>query len=416
MEFRLFLEKFQSETEITVLSDRISCREIPGRVAAEENRENRVVLFENVSGCHGKLVGNLFGSPERINQSMLVADTPSLYQEFDRAIAAPKPIELISQDEHEYDISPNPTLMHHIPPIIHSRHDSTPYITSAVVLARNPDSGKHHLCFVRLSVQDSNVVLFNPQTPRIKEIVAKTVGRGTPLEVVILIGAPTEVMLLGALSFADEIDELKVAQALGRDSLRFLDRGLPVPMPTEMILFGRVLPEYRSEGPFGELTGMYSTHVNPICVVDALWERKEFIYHSILGGVSREHVVLVSLKARHELERLKNQIPHVLDYRLPKFAAGKLCLLVVADGMVRDDVVRDLFDVPLVKLFVLINEDTDLRCSDDVLWALTQRTGESGDIVSKDEDPVRGLARKTIIDATVDDLSDWDNVRVEVYE
>jgi UbiD family decarboxylase len=416
MEFRHFLKTLQSESEIKVVSDPIGCGEIPGRVIAEESGENRAVMFENISGCRGNVVGNLFGSQERINQSMVVADAPSLYDKIDRAIATPQLIKVISPDEQEYDISPNPSLLHQLPPIIHSRHDSTPYITSGVVLARNPDSGKHHLCFVRLSVQDSNVVLFNAQTPRIKEIVAKTVGRGLPLDVVILIGAPTEVMLLGTLSFTDDVDELQVAQALGGESLRFLERDLPVPLPTEMILFGRVLPEYRPEGPFGELTGMYSTHSNPICVIDALWERKGFIYHSILGGVSREHVALVSLKARHALERLKNQTPHILDYCLPGFAAGKLCLLIVADGIVKDDIVRDLFDVPLVKLFVLLNEDTDLQCSDDVLWALTQRTGESGDIVSKDENPVKGLARKTIIDATVDDLSDWDNVRVEVYE
>ncbi len=416
MEFRLFLKKFQDDDEIKVVSDRIDCREFPGHIVAEEKRENRAVLFENISGCRGKMVGNLFGSQERINQSFEVTETSAIFDKIDHAVANPRSLKVITPDQHEYGRSSNPALMEHLPPIIHSHHDSTPYITSGVVLARNPDSGKHHLCFVRLSVQDSNVVLFNPQTPRIKEMVAKTVGRGNPLDVAILIGSPTEIMLLGALSFSDEIDELQVAQALGGESLRFFEHGLPVPMSTEVILFGKVLPEYRHEGPFGELTGMYSTHSNPICVVDELWERKEFVYHSILGGVSCEHVALVSLKARHELEQLKNQSAHILDYRLPRFAAGKLCLLVVADGFSKDDVVRDLFNVPLVKLFVLLNEDTDIRCSDDVLWALTQRMSGAGDFNFSDENPVKGLASKTIVDATVDDLSDWSNVRVEVYE
>ncbi|MCP4814407.1 MAG: hypothetical protein GY888_18010, partial [Planctomycetaceae bacterium] len=60
MEFRLFLKKFQDDDEIKVVSDRIDCREFPGHIVAEEKRENRAVLFENISGCHGKMVGNLF--------------------------------------------------------------------------------------------------------------------------------------------------------------------------------------------------------------------------------------------------------------------------------------------------------------------------------------------------------------------
>ena len=417
MELRRYLDGLQTEGELNTVDESVNCADIPARVMAEESAQNRALLFSSVADYHGKVAFNTFGTQERINHALGADDTRSFYNRIDAAIEAPETVKLHSPDASQYTVSSNPNLLDRLPPILSSRHDSTPYITSGVVVARDPDSGRRHMCFVRMSVQESNRVLFNPRTYRIRDIAAKTVGQGKPLDIAILIGAPPHVLLMGGLSLPDETDELEVAQALDTGSLGFLDLDLPVPVGTEMILFGRVLPdEYRPEGPFGELTGRYSTRHNPVCVIDELWERDNFTFHHILGGRSREHVLLVALKGRHDLERLKARSPHVVDYHLPRFGAGQLCLLTVAEGFPAEDLIKELFDITLIKLFVLINEDTPAEASDDVLWALTQRTRERGDFYFREADPTRGLAETIVLDATTDDLSDWNNIRIETLQ
>ena len=417
MELRRYLEQLQSEGDLATVDEPMAYVDIPARVMAEEEADNRALLFSNIANYRGKVVFNTFGTQQRINRALGAEDTGSFFLGIDAAIAAPKPLKLQPPDTTGYQVVSEPNLLEYVPAILSSRHDSTPYITSGLVVARDPDSGRHHVCYVRMSVQESNRVLFNPRTYRIRDIAAKTVGAGKPWDIAVLIGAPTNAALPGGMSLPDEVDELEVIQALGGEEQTFLDLDLPVPTGTEMILFGRVLPdEYRPEGPFGELTGRYSTRHNPICIIRELWQREDFIYHNILGGKSREHVLLVALKARHDLERLLARSPHVLDYQLPRFGAGQLCILTVAEDAPKQALVDELFNITLIKLFVLINEDVPAQSSNDVLWALTQRTRQRGDLHFSEADPSRGLAEIIVLDATSDDLSDWNNIRIESME
>ncbi len=417
MELRRYLDQLQSEGELVTVDEPIAYADVAARVMAEEEAGNRALLFTNMGDYQGKVAFNTFGTQQRINQTLGTDSTRAFFERVDAAVANPKPLKLVPADSSGYQVVSEPNLLEHVPATLSSKRDATPYITSGLVVARDPDSGRHHVCYVRMSVQEKNRVLFNPRTFRIRDIAAKTVGAGKPWDVAILIGAPTNAALPGGMSLPDEVDELEVIQALGGDEQTFLDLDIPVPTGTEMILFGRVMPdEERPEGPFGELTGRYSTRHNPVCVIRELWQREDHIYHNILGGKSREHVLLVALKAKHALEQLRARVPAVLDYRLPRLGAGQLCLLTVAPNTPKKALIDELFNITLVKLFVLIDEDVPADNSDDVLWALTQRTRQRSDMHFSDPEPSRGLAEIIVLDATSDDLSDWNNIRIETMD
>ena len=316
----------------------------------------------------------------------------------------------------DYEVIKDPVILDQIPNIVHSEHDATVYITSGVALAKNPETGKHHLSFVRLSVQDGNRFFFNPRTPRMKEIAELTVYKGEPLEIAVLIGGPVEAMLLGTLGCSPEDDELEMAQALGGDTLAFSDGELPVPLGTEMIMFGTVEPEYGDEGPFGDMKGLYMTNENPFCNVTEMWRRKDVKYHSILGGKSQEHVGLVRLKMQHQLEHLKAKTPYILDYYLPKYAAGQMCIVTVEDGYTLADMDQSIFNISLIDKFVLVNKDTDARLPEDILWAITQRASGDEDFVFVKGEDIFGRPGFSIIDTTVADTKAWPNIRVNVFE
>jgi UbiD family decarboxylase len=416
MEFRRFLADHRRDGGLVVVPERVSCRQIPARIQAEERRENRAILFEDIADYPGAVVGNAFGAPERIDRSVGAADSAALFRDIDRAIAAPRALDFSSADEDDYVVTTNPDLKEILPQIVHSEHDATPYVTSGVVLARHPETGRHHLCFVRLSLQDGNEALFNPRTYRIREIAEKTVARGIDLDIVVLIGAPPQVPLLGGLTIPDAVDELEFLQAWGGDALKFHDRDLPVPATTELVLFATVMPGDRPEGPFGDMRGFYITNPNPACVVHEAWQRKDMVYHTVLGGMSHEHIGLVTMKARHDMERLKARFPGFVDYRLPQFAAGQLGVVTVTEDVAKDELIAALFEISMTELFILVNEDVAAADPREVLWALTQRANDAGSYSFSGGNKAAGITRHTVIDATAANLSDWRNRRVRIYE
>ena len=145
MEFRKFLAAADQGGDLHRVSANVSCRDIPARIQAEENGRNRAVVFENIDDYPGAVVGNAFGSTERINRSVDAANTEAFFTGIDAAIAAPKALDLSAGGESDYVVTADPNLIDHLPPIIHSEHDSTPYITSGVVLARHPETGREAL-------------------------------------------------------------------------------------------------------------------------------------------------------------------------------------------------------------------------------------------------------------------------------
>ena len=91
-------------------------------------------------------------------------------------------------------------------------------------------------------------------------------------------------------------------------------------------------------------------------------------------------------------------------------------LITVSEDVAKDALISELQKISLVELFVLMNEDTDAASSEDVLWALTQRANQAGDFNFHPGDPGTGITKRTVIDATAPDLSDWRSRRVHIYQ
>lgn len=404
--FREFTETTIAAGETLHVGEAVDAARLCRIIRDEERGRNRMVTFDRIEGFDERLAGNVFGTQERIHRSVGAGGREDFFARIDRAVSRPR---RLVEKAADFERHADPALTRgRVPLVVHSEDDGAPYITSGVVLARHPESGRHHLCFVRLAIVGDDVLLFNGVTPRIRDIVACAREAGAPLDVLILIGAPPQVLLSGALSLPDAVDELEVAQAWAGDGLSFTPGRLPVPNGTEMVLFGQVLAECRDEGPFGDSFGTYSTRRNPICRVSEVWQRKDPIYHMLLGGVSNEHIELLVLKAMHALEHVKARWTALKSYTLPAFAGGRLCILCVEEDHDADRYLPMLFAVPLVRMTVLINSDVDPGSGDDVLWALTRRTAGAKSFRFQEGSGTG----KVVIDATERDLADWNRRRI----
>jgi UbiD family decarboxylase len=179
----------------------------------------------------------------------------------------------------------------------------------------------------------------------------------------------------------------------------------------------RVVPRFEREGPVGDQKGLYSVKDrNPVCLVDEIRVRRNPVFHSILGGVSREHIELVTLGPRAVLERLKRQTPEMLRYELPFFAGGRLAVLVVREGFDPRKLVDALWSISSVRGFVAVNEDVQGGSAEDVLWAIVERANARERFSFSEAGVPNVKAGKFLVDATATDLRDWNQRKIQVYQ
>ncbi|MCC6869099.1 MAG: UbiD family decarboxylase [Burkholderiales bacterium] len=416
MDFRSVVKACEAAGDVSRVEAIIGRSALPERVRHEERRGNRALVFEHVEDTPARIVGNLYGSAKRVCRALGAPDYATLFARLDQAIANPATPVRRATALDDVDVIGSPDLPRQLPVMRYSRHDAAPYLTSSILLVRDPASGVHHLCFVRMAVDGGNELLVNPATTRIRRIVETALQRGDTLPVAILVGAPSAITLLGCVNVGADVDKLAVAQALAGNTLGFTDDALPIPVGCEYVLTGRIVPRYAREGPVGDQKGLYSLRArNPTCVVDALHVRRDPWFHSVSGGVSREHVELVTLGPRAVLERIKRDTPELLRYELPHHAGGRLGVLVVADGFRPAALAERLWAISSVRGFVAVNRDVGARRAADVLWAIVERARDASQFAFSPSGLPGIKPGKFFIDATESDLGDWNHRRIDIF-
>lgn len=417
MELRAALEAARRAGEVDEAGTDVPMEGIPARIAREERGANRAVCFAAGGRACGTIVGNLFGSRARLRAALGAAGDDELFRRLDAAIAAPQPLAPRGALGEGRRFVAHPDLLAQLPALRHSAEDGTPYLTSAVLAVRDSENGRHHFCFVRMAMAGGNRLVVNPATKRMKQIVEGSLGRGEALDAAILIGPPAEVVLLACVSVPAGTDKFEVAQAFAGGGLPFAAHGIPVPAQTEVVLTGRILPAYEREGPVGDQKGLYSLRArNPVCEVDGLWTRPDALYHTVAGGVSREHIALVSLGPRAELHRIARDCPGLLRFDLPHFAGGRLAVLTVAEDFEPDRVLDRLWKISSLRGCIAVNADVDEASSAELLWSILERARLPSQFrFSEAGHPVSG-AKKFFIDAFTRQPGDWNERRIRVYE
>jgi len=399
-----------------VIDTAISCSDIPVAVNREEREANRVLVFEQIIGCQAAVVANLFGDRRRICKAGGTESLPEFYRKVDAAIAHPAPLRTAVWEKEDYEVIAFPKLTQLLPNLQYSRDDATPYLTSGIVMVEDPEFDRIHLCFVRLSLQPDDTLLFNAATANIGRIVNGTVGNGQELPIVILIGPPVELILSSCLSIPKTAGKLQVAQSLAGGNLSFSDDRLPLPLGTEYILKGRICPEYRKEGPFGDMKGLYAMKErNPVCRLDELCQRRKPKYHSISAGTSKEHISLVSLGPGYRLFKLSATCDGIVRFDIPVSVAGRMAVITVREGFDPVEILNHLWQIPIIRLFIFVNEDVDETSLSDLFWAIIHRTEGLADFHFTDSKSGVMKETKIAIDATVSHPNDWTHRRVTVY-
>jgi UbiD family decarboxylase len=266
-----------------------------------------VVFFHDVAESPFPVVSNVCGTQARLALA-LGCTVRNLRRRYAEGCEQPlKPVLKQGGPVQEKVLTGGDVDLGALPRLVYHQDDAPrPYITAAIVVARDPDSGKCNLSFHRLMVLSQHTTaIFMARGKHLDRIYQKYESQSEAMPIAAFIGVHPACSLGALYTGAAEVEEYEIIGGLLGSALPVVQcatNDLHVPADAEFVLEGFVAPRTRvQEGPFGEFTGYATgTAACPIFTVNALTSRNDPIFQDIVSG-HLEHLLLPLLGMEHHL-------------------------------------------------------------------------------------------------------------------
>lgn len=352
----------------------------------EKDRQFPLVIFERVKGSRFPLVANLHASLSRLKLALDIEDggMNEFMQEYARREANPippkrvatGPVKEVILKGEEVDVRELPICTYH-------EKDAAPYITAALDVMRDPDTGVNNVGIYRLMLKDRNTFGIQiSETAHGHYIWKKFEKLDQPTPMAAVIGHHPA-FFLGCLSFTPlDVDEFQIAGGIMGEPVELVrceTLDLDVPAHAEMVLECEILPHIREpEAPFGEYPGTYGPQrMNPIVKVKAVTMRKDALYQNafvghpdnlLLSGVTRSSFIFNTVKIAS---------PKVRAVHMPLCGRCRYICYVALEKMIEGEpknaAMAAFVADPFLKFVVVVDEDVDISNDSEVLHAIGTR-------------------------------------------
>jgi 4-hydroxy-3-polyprenylbenzoate decarboxylase len=304
--------------------------------------------------------------------------------------------------------------------------DAGPLITWPLVVTRAPgedDPGTYNIGVYRMQVidRDRAILRWLPMRGGAAHH-RQWRSAGAEMPVAVVIGADPATLIAAVMPAPEGVSELALSGLAGGRRVRLAPCGsisLHVPASAEIVLEGVVLPDETAlEGPFGDHTGYYNAPTRyPVFRLRRIRVREGAHYLTTFTGRAPDEPSILG-EALLEVFKpiLRQHMPEVVDIWLPPEACSyRIAVISIVKkypGQARR-VMMGLWSMlpqfSMTKLVIVVDDDIDVRCWSDVMWAVATRMDPSRDLARVDgtpidqldfASPIEGLGGKLGIDAT----------------
>ncbi|MGO4278503.1 MULTISPECIES: UbiD family decarboxylase [Cupriavidus] len=366
---------------------------------AAQNRHPAIV-FENVAGLATPLVTNLFASRERVGRMLGGVSPAGIHAEYQARSRRMQPPRVLPSGAVT-DIVQEQVDLSTIPAIRHFATDRGPYITNAILIAEDPETGIGNASYHRSMLHSPTEIATSLHSRgHLWRMLQRATEAGRPLPVAMVVGAHPLFMLAGAARLPYGVDERHVAGGLFGAPLEVVRTpryGIAVPAHAEIVLEGVIDPSARvEEGPFGEFTGYSSDRsTNNLLHVETVMRRRDAWLVDVVGGNSAEHLNLGRIPRESEMvEKLRERFPGVTAVHYPSSGThfhAYVALRQSRPGEARQVMLGLLGWDPYLKTVVAVDEDVDITRDEEVLWAIATHLQPHLDVVVVDGLPGSAL-------------------------
>ncbi|MBX7082253.1 MAG: UbiD family decarboxylase [Nannocystaceae bacterium] len=332
----------------------------------EARQRSPILYFHRVRGCEWPLVTNVCGSLGRLALGLGCGLKEVAARYADAAHRPIAPVVVEQGSVHEVVLEHDAVDLHRFPALRYHEDDAPqPYLTAAIVVARDPDDGVTNLSYHRLMIASRNTTgIYIEPGRHLDGIVAKHAARGTDVPVAVVLGTHPAWSLGALYSGPAATDEYDVIGGMLGAPLPVVrchhDPALRVPASAEFVLEGRIaVGERMDEGPFGEFTGFGTgrTHT-PVLHVERMCHRAQPIVQDIVSG-HLEHLMLSMPALEHRaLRDAKAAAPGVVKVALVAPLTVVVALRKHDDeepARIADALLRDVYG----KIVIVVDDDVE---------------------------------------------------------
>ncbi|MXS85329.1 4-hydroxy-3-polyprenylbenzoate decarboxylase [Nitrosomonas sp. HPC101] len=407
------------------------------------------VLFERPAGYTIPVLGNLFGTPERVALGMGQTSVSAL-REVGKLLAylkepdPPKglrdaweklpvlkqvlnmtPKQLTSAPCQEIVWEGNDVDLGKLPIQTCWPEDVAPLITWGLTVTRGPHKSRQNLGIYRQQVIAPNKVIMRWLAHRGGALDYRDfcqTNPGQPYPVAVALGADPATILGAVTPVPDSLSEYQFAGLLRgakTEVVKCLTHDLQVPASAEIVLEGYIYPDETAvEGPYGDHTGYYNEQETfPIFTIERITMRRDPIYHSTYTGKPPDEPAILGVALNEVfVPLLQKQFTEITDFYLPPEGCSYRLAVVSMKKQYPGHAKRVMFGIwsflrqfMYTKFIIVTDDDIDIRDWKEVVWAMTTRVDPVRDTLIVENtpidyldfaSPVSGLGSKMGLDAT----------------
>ncbi|MDP2267658.1 MAG: UbiD family decarboxylase [Deltaproteobacteria bacterium] len=352
---------------------------------------DKSLYFKEVTGFPGwRALGQ---APANVRHAALAFDTTpeNVVREFASRIKNLRKPKLVdSGPVQEVIFEREDVDMTKLPAHIAGTRDGGRFITSGLVIVKDPDTGIQNMSFHRMQIKGPQKLGILMVPRHLYLIYQKNEARNQPTPISVIIGHHPMYYFAAAYTGPADLDELQMAGALLQENVEVIrcKNGLLAPAHAEICYEGEILPHEREEeGPFSEFQDYYvaGTGTNPVIRVDRLTMRKDAIYKEIQNGSEVEgcvyHKVPMSAAIYERLKTVGGYTDLVNVMVLPGIFGVVAQLKQRFKGEAKNVLLSALSSQYLhQKIAIAIDEDVDIFNPAEILWAISTRVNPQNDI------------------------------------
>jgi 2,5-furandicarboxylate decarboxylase 1 len=380
-----FLETLKKDFKVIEIDDEVSTNLEAAGFLRKYPKDT--LLMEKIKESDMKVISGICNTREKIARA-LDTDVDGITQKIMDATVNPVPINSYKTVKDSFDVSKSANL-NEIPILTYYQRDGGPYITSGVIIAKDPETGVRNASIHRMLLlgKDSLTARIVPRHLYTYHKRAEELDK--PLELAIAIGMHPATLLATTTSVPINVDELEVANNFHQGKMNLIKCetvDLEVP-ECEILLEGRMLPHERAEeGPFVDLTDTYDVvRQEPVIELDKMHYRHDSMYHAIMPA-GFEHKLLQGLPQEPRIfSAVQNTVPTVKNVALTE---GGCCWLHAAisiqkqtQGDGKNVIMAALAAHPSLKHCVVVDGDVDIFDAEDIEYAIATRVKGDEDVL-----------------------------------
>ncbi len=344
------------------------------------------VLFENIRESNFNLIANLVGTRKRFSQAIGSNET-KIHERVISAIKKAKKSKVISFGKFMENKSRNTSKL---PIVTHFEKESGSFITSSIVYAKNPETGKQNSSFHRMMpIDNTHFSIRMVEGRHLHRCFIDAKKHGEDLKIAVTIGVHPAVSIAGAYQAEWGTDEIDIANSLleGKLTLTKLPfTGLNVPSGTEIVMEGKILQD---KTHLEWMVEMLQTHDHkrkqPVFELENLYFRNNPIFHDVLSGFS-EHRLLMGMPIESKLNgELKKAYPQTKQVSMTNGGCNWLHAVVQIKKKNESDakkIIKKTFESHRsLKQVTVVDEDIDPNNAEAVEYALATRFQADKDLI-----------------------------------